>query len=159
MRAYRSCSVQPSQYDCTNNGLAVPFADPISPRFLLLSFILHIFCHKLFGDNVLIWKLPNGPTACSQRLVYLPQNVAQSELQGRSHLAHVHRWRFHSNRNNGSLVACYSRDMVVGFEVQRQCYFSTCSIELLFIFFFITCHSIFLQCAALFPYLVPWIQL
>ena len=36
--------------------------------------------------------------------------------------------------------------------------FCTCSIDLLFIFLFITCHSIFWQCAALFPYLVPWIH-
>ena len=44
-------------------------------------------------------------------------------------------------------------------ELKLKCCFCTCSIELLFMFLFITCHWIFLQCAALFPYLVPWIQL
>ena len=39
-------------------------------------------------------------------------------------------------------------------ELKLKYCFCTCSIELLFIFLFITCHSIFLQCAALFPYLV-----
>ena len=43
--------------------------------------------------------------------------------------------------------------------LKLKCCFCTWSIELLFIFLFITCHSIFLQCAALFPYLVPWIKL
>ena len=43
-------------------------------------------------------------------------------------------------------------------NIKKGC-FCTCSIEFLFIFLFITCHSRILQCAALFSWLVPWIQL
>ena len=44
-------------------------------------------------------------------------------------------------------------------ELKLKCCFCTRSIELLFIFVFITCHSRILQCAALFLLLVPWTQL
>ena len=44
-------------------------------------------------------------------------------------------------------------------ELKLKCCFCTRSIELLFIFVFITCHSRILQCAALFLLLVPWMQL
>ena len=40
-------------------------------------------------------------------------------------------------------------------ELKLKCCFCTRSIELLFIFVFITCHSRILQCAALFLLLVP----
>ena len=44
-------------------------------------------------------------------------------------------------------------------ELKLKCCFCTCSIELLFILVFITCHSRNLQCAALFLLLVTWMQL
>ena len=44
-------------------------------------------------------------------------------------------------------------------ELKLKCFFCTCSIELLFIFVFITWHLRILQCTALFLSLVPWIQL
>ena len=44
-------------------------------------------------------------------------------------------------------------------ELKLKYCFRTCSIELLFIFVFITCHSRNLQCAALFLLLVTWMQL
>ena len=44
-------------------------------------------------------------------------------------------------------------------ELKLKCCFCTCSIKLLFILVFITCHSRILQCAALFLLLVPWMQL
>ena len=43
-----------------------------------------------------------------------------SELEaGLSRPFHGHWWGLHSKKDNGSLVACHSRDMVVELEVER----------------------------------------
>lgn len=45
--------------------------------------------------------------------------LAESELEAGSRPTHGHRRGFRSKRDNGSLVACYSRVMVVDFDLEH----------------------------------------
>ena len=120
--AYRSFTVQPSQCHRTP-GSAVPFAPFWSPLFssrcaIFVSARCSTYSATSFSrtmylsENFLIASLSPQTSSLSSnnRLIW---------ARGWKSSGSRHWWGLHSKRDDGTLVACHSRDMVVELEVER----------------------------------------